>query len=1063
MLRSPSLPVEFFEKITFQNENGISLSDSVLESIKEIFEEENIKEAITIASNSLEKGVNRLVKEKNIKKKDQIVVNFMKYLIRMSTRPTPFGLFSSVEAGKISDDIKIQNKFQQNLKKYSRPDMDWLLSVINKIEKDRENVMYLKVKTNSLVDCSGERAYLAYKTRYGSEEETEMTSVSVRFTEAVNYVFELSKEPILYSELLENLYNKYPEENKEKISNFLWELFNTEYLISELRPPLTLKSPFNYLLSRLTKIEKFTDKKNELIKIKEMIENFDEKLLGEGREIYLNIIEKMKEIHQSSSYVQVDLISKENETSLSKEIVKEMAKVSECLWRLSPEYTTRPELRNYRNDFIEKYGIYREIPVLELLDPDRGLGAPAGYNLPQSRRQVEFSIPRAVTNMERFIQSEIVNEKFDKNKKEIKITDEIISKIEPLNPDYNTVPDSMELFFSIYAKTEKDIENGDYKLILGPNVGSEGAGKTFGRFIHFLDDSYRSKITKINEKEKELYDDVVFVELSYMPESGRSANICICENYRDYEVSICTNSSRNSEKTLPLSDILIGTTYDNFYIKSKSLNKRLIFKTSHMLNLIGAPNIYRFLREITTDGYRNWTQILRGNTADLPFVPRIVYEKTVLIPAVWNLSWESLDLEEDKAKNNLKLFIDKIKIWRKKWDIPKYVYLAESDNRILLDLESSIHLKVLLSETPKLNRYSALSLVEANIGEWAKKDDKIYNLEFVVPFIKNKNYKKINENQDDSIENLRQKNVKERIETNKSSLKVEDIRLKYPGSDWLFIKLYGNSKRENEFIAEPLKEFCEKIIEENIAEKYFFMRYVDPDSHIRLRFRGNPEVLIEKLIPLIFKESIKLKEEGLLSKMVIDTYDREVERYGGPELIDFAEDIFYQDSIIVSEILSLIRFNSLNFDFEKLVVVSIIDYLESFNLSFDEQLKFIESLVDRTEYLDDFRNDRKIYMKIANSNNEWKGLKSHEDGEIIREIFKKRHLIIKRFIQKFTMTKIKKRLYNDKNDIMASIIHLHCNRIIGIDRVYERKLMTLARHALYNLRYIKKQNQKLNN
>ena len=47
-----------------------------------------------------------------------------------------------------------------------------------------------------------------------------------------------------------------------------------------------------------------------------------------------------------------------------------------------------------------------------------------------------------------------------------------------------------------------------------------------------------------------------------------------------------------------------------------------------------------------------------------------------------------------------------------------------------------------------------------------------------------------------------------------------------------------------------------------------------------------------------------LKKRGMVEKVIFDTYKREINRYGGEQLIDYAETIFYLDSQLVIEILS---------------------------------------------------------------------------------------------------------------------------------------------------------------
>jgi thiopeptide-type bacteriocin biosynthesis protein len=1058
MFRIPILPIEFFKAICFVKENKDNLSEDFYNMITTLSQNPSIRETIAIASKSLFNSVEKIKKIKNSKKRETTIINFLKYLIRMSTRPTPFGLFAGITTGNfVNTETNITILTVDNFEKKVKPDMEWILNIIKEIEEQKNIVEKLHLTTNSMSDCSGERAFLPYNTNNIKEDSNDnLETVSIRYTEAVEYAFECAKEPITYKDLLNKLHSKYHEEKKEVIDDFLWKLFESEFFISELKPPLLVNSPFDYFKNRISNIKELKDLVEETDTISRLLKMYEESKVGGGLYIYLELTKRMEQIKKSKNYLSIDLIAKKDKCFLNEKISKEIAKVAKCLWRLSPEYTSNPVFISYRNEFIEKYGIYREVPVLELLDPDRGLGAPAGYEFPMSNKTIERNVPLSVSNMERFIQSEMVKHKFDNQIYDIELTDKIIEDIEPIEPDYSKAPISIELYFSIFSKSQSQIEKENYQLIIAPNPGSFGAGKTFGRFMNNLDEDSKNKLRNINTIEKSFYEDVIFAEIVFIPISNRAANICILENYRDYEIVLSTNSSKSPKNTLDLNDIYIGTTYNQFYIKSKSLGKRIIITTSHMLNLNNAPNIYRFLREISTDGTRMWSPLSKGTINDLPFVPEIKYSKTILSPATWNFSWDSINEKNDSIKNNPKKFIEKIKEWRKKWYVPRYVYLTEMDNRILLDLESNLHLKLLLSETNKLKNYSALSLVEAKISNWIEAKSGSYFAEFVVPLVKNKNFKNINTQ---NITN-EEYNIKNRLTLNKTSSFSNEIRIKYPGSDWLFLKFYGNSNRENEFIAFRLREICKQAVDEKLAERYFFMRYDDPEPHIRLRFNGEPTTLTTNLLPQLYEHSVTLKKEGLLSRLVLDTYEREVERYGGPESINFAEDVFYKDSEIVQEFIYLIRNDELNFDLENLVIVSIIDYLNSFELEIDEQIEFLNSVVDYKLYLNDFRDKRKLLMKITDTDNDWIGLKEYEDGALINEILSKRHLVVKRFTNKFELLALQKRLYNSKNDIIASVIHLHCNRILGIDRVYENKLMTLARHSLYNLKMFKEKQKK---
>ncbi len=62
-----------------------------------------IRESILVASKNLYETMNSFAEGKTIKKKEQFLNSLYKYVIRMSTRPTPFGLFSGVGFGRMAE------------------------------------------------------------------------------------------------------------------------------------------------------------------------------------------------------------------------------------------------------------------------------------------------------------------------------------------------------------------------------------------------------------------------------------------------------------------------------------------------------------------------------------------------------------------------------------------------------------------------------------------------------------------------------------------------------------------------------------------------------------------------------------------------------------------------------------------------------------------------------------------------------------------------------------------------------------------------------------------------
>lgn len=75
----------------------------------------------------------------------------------------------------------------------------------------------------------------------------------------------------------------------------------------------------------------------------------------------------------------------------------------------------------------------------------------------------------------------------------------------------------------------------------------------------------------------------------------------------------------------------------------------------------------------------------------------------------------------------------------------------------------------------------------------------------------------------------------------------------------------------------------------------YFVRFLDPDFHVRLRIRLQDRKDFMYVLDLIHQQSAIQLRQGLLWKMEICTYNREIERYGS-ERIELFERAFSCDS-----------------------------------------------------------------------------------------------------------------------------------------------------------------------
>ena len=57
-----------------------------------------------------------------------------------------------------------------------------------------------------------------------------------------------------------------------------------------------------------------------------------------------------------------------------------------------------------------------------------------------------------------------------------------------------------------------------------------------------------------------------------------------------------------------------------------------------------------------------------------------------------------------------------------------------------------------------------------------------------------------------------------------------------PGDEWLFFKVYCGVKTCDELLVKKILSLAHRLMKEKIIVRWFFIRYSDPDYHLRVRF-----------------------------------------------------------------------------------------------------------------------------------------------------------------------------------------------------------------------------------
>jgi thiopeptide-type bacteriocin biosynthesis protein len=126
------------------------------------------------------------------------------------------------------------------------------------------------------------------------------------------------------------------------------------------------------------------------------------------------------------------------------------------------------------------------------------------------------------------------------------------------------------------------------------------------------------------------------------------------------------------------------------------------------------------------------------------------------------------------------------------------------------------------------------------------------------------------------------------------------------GSEWLYYKIYCGYGTTDGLLREIIGPLSNSIKTDGFIDHWFFIRYVDPNPHIRWRLHFSDLSALGKT-ELIIAETLQPNiDTKLINKIQIDTYKREIERYG-ESTIELCEELFGFDSELITQMLAIIE------------------------------------------------------------------------------------------------------------------------------------------------------------
>lgn len=263
--------------------------------------------------------------------------------------------------------------------------------------------------------------------------------------------------------------------------------------------------------------------------------------------------------------------------------------------------------------------------------------------------------------------------------------------------------------------------------------------------------------------------------------------------------------------------------------------------------------LVRFVSELHRSHTATLIPFAWGAAARLPFLPEVRVGRTILSPASWRL--RTADLVDGGN------WASALSDWRARRSVPRTVYVGNDDQRLRLDLDLPAHHQLLRAE---LDRHSTVMLREAPSEDafgWLGRAHEV-----TVPFISD--------------------HRPAPAAVRRTAVVVGRDSGRLPGaSPWTYLKLYGNAAR----VPELLTAHVPLLLGEVEPLEWWFIRYADPDSHVRLRLRLPSPDAFGKTAQRVATWAAELRAEGLLQRVRWDTDEPETGRYGTGAALEAAE------------------------------------------------------------------------------------------------------------------------------------------------------------------------------
>jgi thiopeptide-type bacteriocin biosynthesis protein len=893
----------FLPELILRTPKNAFSGDISLEYVLEQMKDAAFQEAIYIASPSLYLSLLDFVEGKisSEKHRNNVIQSCTKYILRSRSRATPFGLFSTI--GMVQWGVKDEVQLTDKIDRKTRLDFSFLVKIIEQLNNHEGLRNRIKYYPNTTLYRLKEN--LRYVEVSEENERSSHQISSIVSNEYIEKVLHESATGKSKNELLKGLTSEGIGE--QDANNFIGGLIECQLLVSDLRVSLTGIDNLLLIISYLEEnadLDGIQGLLDLLRNTSEGLKNLDNSS-SNSIQNYLNISSQFQ--LETERMFGVDSFSNFTpDSQINNRWQVELLEALEFLNNFQTE-TILPDLENFKEQFKRRFE-GEEVGLLSALEA-------LGYG--QSLEMVDLPLIEGVNfNSPLFTKTEL------ELKPNFKILNDLLNKaIE--KDEHEIILDNVDFEQNPTPLNFSPSTSVIFRMISSDKIFFEGLGGSSAKSLlnrfSYASEDIASYLYKIREIEQSNNPEILQAEIVHLPDN-KFANVLIRNANSQYEIPILSKGGLAHNRQILLNDLLVFVSDNKIFLKSKSLGKIIVPKLSTAHNYDERSlYIYKFLcdlqfQEVDRSLTFQWGKSLEGYT----FLPRISFKNVVLHFATWIL--DDTDIKNLIAKNGFEKY-------RKLLNLPNKFTISEGDNELYIDTENSLLLELFKNSIKTKNSVLLKEFLLDDSLPIKDMSKEHYSNQFIAGLVRSDNAYAIGEH------------VKSKIKT--PLIEVCSI----PNEHWVFIKLYCKAGKVDLILQECIAVILNEGFKNGLIDLWFFLRYQDPDYHLRVRFHLKEQTCMGPFNQLLMNNIKKFEDEGIVWKTIAEKYEPEIERYNVLEMIN-AEHLFFLDSKRYMNLLENLEESNLE-EQKWLFVIRLIDIsLESFGLSLHQKHSLLENLKD---------------------------------------------------------------------------------------------------------------------